>query len=76
MEIGNKIILKDSHGNSFEVPKRQGSCSLVGLEITTKSGDSTTVEYEGGFPAGLKGKFDKKNEKINSVKGVYECQYE
>lgn len=72
-ETENKVILKDKSGNTFEIPKKQGSCILKDIEILTQRGKESLKGGEGGFPFLVKGKYEKKTEVIDSVKAIYKC---
>ena len=49
LETADKIILKDKGGNTFEIPKFQGSCELKDIKILTQNRRESLKGGEGSF---------------------------
>ena len=71
-----KIVWIDELGNTFEIPRIQGSCKLESMEIIAQREKRSLKSGEGGFPLLVKGKYEKIRGIISSVKAVYVCSSE
>jgi len=75
-ETKNKIIWIDESGDTFEIPRIQGSCKLKSMEIIAQREKGSLKSGEGGFPLLAKGKYEKITGIIKIVKATYTCSSE